>query len=214
MSPTSLEDLDRRQQRRVVTRSALRILVTIIVLFVLYGKLPVPHRTDAGVLAELTVGLLIFGALLGWQVVSIMGAEHPELRAAEALAIAVPVVLIVFAFTYLSLSRNFPSSFSERLDHVGAMYFTVTVVSTVGFGDIVAKTHAARILVSFQIVLDLVLLVGIVRAVFFAAQVGVRRRQIERESATSESTASGSASRSSDETARAPHHEHAADPDG
>ena len=36
-----------------------------------------------------------------------------------------PVVMIVFAFTYLSLSRNFPDSFSERLDHVGAMYFTL-----------------------------------------------------------------------------------------
>ena len=74
----------------------------------------------------------------------------------------------------------------------------VTVVSTVGFGDITPKTDAAMILVSFQIMLDLVLFIGIVRAVFFAAQVGVRRRQIEREgSATGESTASGPASPSS-----------------
>ena len=74
----------------------------------------------------------------------------------------------------------------------------VTVVSTVGFGDITPKTDAAMIVVSFQIMLDLVLLVGIVRAVFFAAQVGVRRRQTEREAATGESSiASESASRSS-----------------
>lgn len=194
MSPSSLEDLDRRQQRRVVGRSAIRILVSVVLLFVLYGALPVADRTGLGTLAELLVGLIVFAALLGWQVLKIMGAEHPELRAAEALAIAVPVVLIVFAFTYLSLSRAQPRSFSEPLDHVGAMYFTVTVVSTVGFGDIVAKSHAARILVSFQIVLDLVLLVGIVRAVFFAAQVGVRRRESERKAATDETIASGSAS--------------------
>lgn len=198
MSLTSLESLDRRQQQRVVTRSALRILFSILVLLVLYGALPVPHRTDLGVLLELAVGLIIFGALLSWQVLKIMGAEHPELRAAEALAVAVPVVLIVFAFTYLSLSRTSPESFSEHLNHVGAMYFTITVVSTVGFGDIVARSDAARILVSFQIILDLVLLVGIVRAVFFAAQVGVHRRQLEREAATGESISSGSASRSSD----------------
>ena len=55
------------------------------------------------------------------------------------------------------------------------------MISTVGFGDIAPKTDAAMIVVSFQIMLDLVLLVGIVRAVFFAAQVGVRRRQTERE---------------------------------
>ena len=159
--------------------------------------MPIADRTALGTLLELLVGLIIFAALLGWQVLKIMGAEHPELRAAEALAIAVPVVLIVFAFTYLSLSHVQPKSFSEKLNHVQAIYFVVTVVSTVGFGDITPKTNAAMILVSFQIMLDLVLLVGIVRAVFFAAQVGVRRRQSEREAATGESIASESASRSS-----------------
>jgi voltage-gated potassium channel len=199
VSLTSLEDLDRRQARRVVGRSALRILVSVVLLIALYGALPVADRTGFETLIELFIGLIIFAALLGWQVLKIMGAEHPELRAAEALAIAIPVVLIVFAFTYLSLSHAQPASFSQHLDHVGAMYFTITVVSTVGFGDIVAKTHAARILVSFQIILDLVLLVGIVRAVFFAAQVGVHRRQIEREAATSGSSiASGSTSQSPD----------------
>jgi voltage-gated potassium channel len=197
VSPTSLESLDRRQQRRVVGRSAFRILVSVVLLIALYGALPAADRTGIGTLVELFIGLVIFAAVLGWQVLKIMGAEHPELRAAEALAVSIPVVLIVFAFTYLSLSHAQPNAFSERLDHVGSMYFTITVVSTVGFGDIVAKTHAARILVSFQIMLDLVLLVGIVRAVFFAAQIGVRRRQTEREGATSESISSGPASQSS-----------------
>ena len=175
----------------------MRIVVSVAVLFTLYGVLPVADRTGFGTLIELLVGLIIFAALLGWQVLKIMGAEHPELRAAEALAIAVPVVLIVFAFTYLSLSNAQPGSFSEKLDHVRAVYFVITVISTVGFGDITPKTHAAMILVSFQIMLDLILLVGIVRAVFFAAQVGVRRRQLERESSTTESTASGSTTQSS-----------------
>ena len=197
MSPTSLEDLDRRQQRKVVTRSAVRILVSVVVLFALYGVLPAADRTGIGTLLELLVGLVILGALLAWQVLKIMGAEHPELRAAEALATAVPVVLIVFAFTYLSLSHVQPKSFSEPLNHVRAIYFVITVISTVGFGDIAPKTDAAMILVSFQIMLDLVLLVGIVRAVFFAAQVGVRRRQSEREAATSGTIASGATSEDS-----------------
>jgi hypothetical protein len=135
--------------------------------------------------------------MLGWQVLKIMGAEHPELRAAEAVGIAVPVVLIVFSFTYLSLSHAQPRSFSEPLNHVRAVYFVITVISTVGFGDITPKTDAAMILVSFQIMLDLVLLLGIVRVVVFAAGVGVRRRQIEREAAMSGTIASGPSSESS-----------------
>jgi voltage-gated potassium channel len=198
VSPTSLELLDRRARQRVVARSAFRILVSVVLLFAVYAAVPAADRTGLGTLARLLVGLIVFAAVLGWQVLKIMGAEHPELRAAEALAIAVPVVLIVFAFTYLSLSHAQPRSFSEPLNHVSAFYFVVTVVSTVGFGDITPKTDAGMILVSFQIMLDLVLFIGIVRAVFFAAQVGVRRRQIEREgSTTGESTASGPTSPSS-----------------
>jgi hypothetical protein len=198
VSPTSLEDLDRRQQRQIVGRSAIRILVSIVLLFALYGAVPAADRTGVGTLVELFIGLLIFGAVLSWQVLKIMGAEHPELRAAEALGVAVPVVLIVFAFTYLSLSHAEPKSFSESLNHVRAVYFVITVISTVGFGDIVPKTDAAMVVVSFQIMLDLVLLVGIVRVVVFAAQVGMRRRESEREVAMSETIASGSTSESSD----------------
>jgi len=56
------------------------------------------------------------------------------------------------------------------------------------------------LLLAWVLVADqLVLLVGIVRAVFFAAQVGVRRRQTEREAAMSDaSIASGSTSQSRD----------------
>jgi len=35
-------------------------------------------------------------------------------------------------------------------------YFTVTVFSTVGFGDITAKTEAARLVVTGQMIVDLV----------------------------------------------------------
>jgi hypothetical protein len=196
VSPTSLEDLDRHQQRRVVGRSAFRIVVSVVLLFALYAAVPAADRTGIGTLLELFIGLIIFGAVLGWQVLKIMGAEYPELRAAEALAVAVPIVLIVFAFTYLSLSHARPGSFSEPLNHVRSVYFVITVISTVGFGDITPKTDTAMILVSFQIMLDLVLLVGIVRAVFFAAQVGVRRRQTERETARTGTIASESGSES------------------
>jgi hypothetical protein len=189
--------LDRREQRRVISRSAIRILISVVLLFALYGAVPAADRTGIGTLVELFLGLMIFGAVLGYQVLKIMGAEHPELRAAEALGIAVPVVLIVFSFTYLSLSHAQPGSFSEPLNHVRAVYFVITVLSTVGFGDITPKTDAAMILVSFQIVLDLVLLLGIVRVVVFAAGVGVRRRQTERESAMSGTIASGPSSESS-----------------
>jgi uncharacterized membrane protein len=180
---TSFEDLDHAQQRRVALRSGLRIVASTVVLVVLYALLPAASSSSAKTLIELLVGLAVFAGILVWQVISILDAEHPEVRAVETLALAVPLLIIVFAFTYLSLSHANATSFSEPLDHVGAVYFTVTVISTVGFGDIVARTDIARILVCVQILLDLGLLVGIARTVVFAARMGVRRREESRSGA-------------------------------
>jgi hypothetical protein len=174
---TSFEDLDRVQQRRLALRSAIRILGSTVVLVLLYALLPAASGSSAKTLIELTIGLAVFLGVLAWQVLSILDAEHPEVRAVETLALAVPLLIILFAFTYLSLAHAHASNFSEPLDHVGAVYFTVTVISTVGFGDIVAKTDVARIIVIVQILLDLGLLVGIARTVVIAARMGVRRRE-------------------------------------
>jgi voltage-gated potassium channel len=180
---TSFEDLDRAQQQRLALRSAIRILGSTVVLVVLYALLPAASSSSAKTLIELIIGLAVFLGVLAWQVLSILDAEHPEVRAVETLALAVPLLIIVFAFTYLSLAHAHASNFSEPLDHVGAVYFTVTVISTVGFGDIVARSDIARILVCVQILVDIALLVGIARTVVFAARVGVRRREEGRASA-------------------------------
>jgi len=174
---TSFEDLDRTQQRRLALRSAMRIVTSTVILVALYALLPAASKSSARTLITLFIGLAVFTGMLVWQVLSIIDAEFPEVRAVETLALAVPLLIVVFAFTYLSLSHAHVANFSEPLDHVGAVYFTVTVISTVGFGDIVARTDVARILVCVQILLDLGLLVGIARTVVFAARVGVRRRE-------------------------------------
>jgi len=182
MSPTSFDDLPPRQRRRLVARSALRIGATTVLLIVLYAVIPVAGHKGFGAVLGLALGLLVFAAVMARLIRSIIRAEHPELRAAEALAVAVPVLIIVFAFTYLSVSEANPATFSQPLDRISAVYFTVTVISTVGFGDIVAKTDGARLLVTIQILLDLVLVVGIARTVVLAARIGVQRRHVERTS--------------------------------
>jgi hypothetical protein len=59
---------------------------------------------------------------------------------------------------------------------VGAFYFTVSVFSTVGFGDITPKTDLARIVVTAQMLLDLLLLATVVRVYFGAAHMRAARR--------------------------------------
>jgi hypothetical protein len=59
---------------------------------------------------------------------------------------------------------------------MGALYFTVTVFSTVGFGDITAKTDGARALVSVQMILDLILIASVARLLVTAARTSLGSR--------------------------------------
>jgi hypothetical protein len=65
--------------------------------------------------------------------------------------------------------------FNQRLDHTGALYFTITTFSTTGFGDIVPVRDPARIMVSIQMIVDLVFLGAVVRLVAYAARSGISR---------------------------------------
>jgi hypothetical protein len=54
------------------------------------------------------------------------------------------------------MAANHPANFSTHaLTRTDALYFTVTVFSTVGFGDITAASQSARLVVTAQMLLDL-----------------------------------------------------------
>ena len=65
-----------------------------------------------------------------------LAQAEAALRAIEALAAAIPLFLLVFAAAYVKLDSTQAQAFSEPLSRTDALYFTITVFSTVGFGDI------------------------------------------------------------------------------
>src|SRR5262249_27830859 len=80
------------------------------------------------------------------------------------------------ASTYLVMAAISAHSFSQPLNHTDALYFTVTVFATVGFGDITATTTAARLVVTGQMIIDLIIL-GVGARVILGAVSRVRQRQ-------------------------------------
>ena len=174
------QELDPRARRRLVARTGLRAAANVLILCALYVVAPVAGESGPW----LAIWLMVAGAaLLGvvaWLLLSIVASDYPTLRAIEALALILPVTIFGFAYTYLAMWHAHHGGFSEPLDHIGSVYFTVTVLTTVGFGDIVARTDGTRLVVTLQMVLDLVLLAFLVRMFVFAVQTGVRRRESER----------------------------------
>jgi hypothetical protein len=170
MSTSKVGDLDAKTKRRLIVHSALRITRTTIVLLVAYFLIPVTGLGRRSAIVALTLGAAAFLVTMSWQINKIVAADYPQLRAAESVGAALPIVVVVFAIVYESISNANATSFSQPLDHVAGLYFTVTVLSTVGFGDIVPNSDAARLVVAGQMVLDLVLIGTIVRLLFGAAQ--------------------------------------------
>jgi voltage-gated potassium channel len=157
------------ERRRLVGLGVFRSLVTTVVLVVLYYVLPLDHVKN--VPATLAVALVILAAVTVLQLRVISRTAHPALRAIEALATSLPLFLLLFASAYFIMAGASPANFSTHsLSRTDALYFTVTVFSTVGFGDITAASQSARLVVTVQMLLDLLALGLVVRAFVSAVQ--------------------------------------------
>jgi Ion channel len=163
-----------RPSRRMIVRAVLRIVGSATALVALYYLLPLNHSSPGVAVTILVIGLVVFAGLVTFQVRAILRSPFPGLRAIEALATSVPLFLLLFASTYVVMATMSASNFGGRLTHTDGLYFAVTVFSTVGFGDITAKTQAARLVVTGQMVADLVILGLAVKIILGAVS---RRRQ-------------------------------------
>jgi voltage-gated potassium channel len=124
-----------------------------------YAVLPVNSgETAAAVIVMAALGLVALFWVFARQVGRISRAQHPTVAAAEALALVFGLFATSFAFIYVSLAQIDPQAFSQPINKVAGIYFSVTVLTSVGFGDIVAVTGGARTLVALQMVLSVILI--------------------------------------------------------
>ena len=172
-SPASLPLTPHRAPMRSVVAAVTRILLTTGVLLAVYARAPLKLPDDGRAVGRLAVLTIVLVVVLTWQIVSVARSPYPGLRAVEAISVSFPLLILMFAWTYYAMDNARPNSFNEALDRVDAVYLTVTVLATVGFGDIVATSEATRAVVTFQMVVNMVLL-GIVFKVLLTA---VRQRR-------------------------------------
>ena len=176
MTGEHYQDLPPAKRRRIVAWAVLRVVLIAAVLVVLCYVLPLDRPWDSDTAVRLLIGLLVVAAVLAWGVKIITSSPYPGVRAAEALALLLPFFLLLFASTYFVMERNSAASFTQPLTRTDALYFTVTVFSTVGFGDITAKSETARAVLIVQMLADLALLGAGLRVLLGAVQRSRERR--------------------------------------
>ena len=168
------KDRSTRRRRRLVVAATARTIATTALVVAIYYLVPMDRRLDAWTGAGLALGIAALAAIVAWQVRRIIRSEHPVAQAVEAIAFTVPLYVLLFAATYFLMARAQAAMFGP-LTRTDAMYFSTTVFTTVGFGDITAKTQTARVVVTVQMMLDLVFLGLVVRLIVSAAKLGRQR---------------------------------------
>jgi voltage-gated potassium channel len=155
----------------------LRTVLTVATMVAVYYLAPLDRAFDVRIGLWLVVGLLALGVAIAWQVRAITVSETPRLRAAQTIAVGLPLLLLLFAEVYLLISHNEPGSFTEPLSRTGALYFTMTVFATVGFGDIAPVTDQTRVITMAQMVVGLIVVGIVARLLLGAVQRAVGRKE-------------------------------------
>jgi hypothetical protein len=138
-------------------------------LLVLYALVPLRGRFWwVGAITGLAALIALIPVMLH-RLRRILAADRPVLVAVEALVLLLGMLVTGFAAVYFSIDDT-QSQFSNLHTRIDALYFTVTTLSTVGFGDIAATGQKARLLVTVQMVFDLAFLGLAVRLLTGAAR--------------------------------------------
>lgn len=157
----------------------------VLALATVYAVAPVPDG-DAGVgevIVVGTIGLVVYLALTMWAAIRLANAKRPVLEGGILVTVMATVIILGYSWVYLGLWANEPGSFSEPLSKFSAVYFTVTVLATVGFGDITATTDTTRMVVTSQMILGLTLItVGIRLILQSTRQAALTKRRLRQPS--------------------------------
>jgi len=180
MTDPPTRELTRRERRRFILRGLGRALLMTVILVAVYFVVPLEWIAAVPVAIVLTVAPLILLVVSAWQIRAIMRSDQPGLRGIEALGIIAPLYLLLFAATYFLMALDDPASFTaEPITRIDSLYLTITIFSTVGFGDISAASQTARATVTVQMILNLILLGAGVKLLTGAVKRGRETKESE-----------------------------------
>lgn len=174
------------ERRRLFISATARTLLGIIVITAFY--IWAPFENEMGIHPATVLALLIifFVALLAYSVRRIINDEHPQVRAAQVALMTTAIYLFSFAAFYLEMATVNPENFSEPVSRMDAFYLSVTIASTVGFGDITAETDSARFIVTAQMLINIILIGVGVRTILAIGKLSASRKAAKSSSTTAD----------------------------
>lgn len=174
--------MDSRNARRTRRRHATRAALACALLLVVYYAVPVePDVTGVWAWVRAlaaAAGVVLVAVLVTRLIVQLLHNESGT--GAASLLVALFGGVVVFAFIDYLLAVGYPGEFADLATKTDALYFAVTTLATVGFGDIHAAGQAARAVVTVQQLYNLAVIAT--GATVLVNRLTTRARQIPPES--------------------------------
>jgi hypothetical protein len=135
---------------------AITVVLVVAAATAVYYQIPVPHQIheDSWIIL-FSCGIVVLGVL-------ILLAVRRLLRAGEQARIRGLILLLAVSVLFFSYADEavaiLPDQFISLANKTDALYFNISTLATVGFGDVHAVGQLARAAVTVQIVFNLVFL--------------------------------------------------------
>jgi voltage-gated potassium channel len=137
-------------------QAAVITLLFVVLATVVYFLIPVPHLRH-----ESTWAFVFSGGSLALAVLILLGIRKLLRESASArargLVVLVCCAVLFFAWANVTLA-GIPGEFSDLHTKTDSVYFSVSTLATVGFGDVHAAGQLARAAVTMEMLFNLVFL--------------------------------------------------------
>lgn len=175
-----VETLDRRKLALVVLQTTIRLLLGFI--FIIWLMSLAPQTPEDSIVYPAVVallGIVVYILFFRRQLKGVYKARYPTLRAVEALILTATMFLAIFSMIYVMISIDDPTTFTEPLNSFSAYYYSLTVLATVGFGDIAPTAVSSRSVTMVQMALDIAFIAVLIRIMGGAAKKALQQRARE-----------------------------------
>ena len=142
-----------------------RPVLSFVGLLVAYYAFPVDFDGSPGFVILNLVLTLAGLVLIGWTMVAELGhlRRGEASRSTPALAMLIVLLAMAFSLAFFLLELVSPGQIADLHTRTDALYFTLSTMATVGYGDVHAEGQVARALVSAVIAFDIVVVASLVR---------------------------------------------------
>jgi voltage-gated potassium channel len=125
-------------------------------ILVVYFAAPVQFTLNEATGWRIATSVVALGLLAAFVVLVLRRQVDDESRRVDGLITVILVVVVAFAMAFYIMEKSSPGEVVDLNTRLDSLYFTVSTLLTIGYGDVHAQGQAARALVLVQVVFDVV----------------------------------------------------------